>query len=93
MDVISWFSINNILVNIPLGKEGYPLSWIEAIGTIAGLLCIWLASQEKIINYLFGLINVTLFAIIFSRSSYMPVYCYKFSSLLPIFMVGMHGVE
>ncbi|MGV3069168.1 nicotinamide riboside transporter PnuC, partial [Proteus mirabilis] len=65
MDVISWFSINNILVNIPLGKEGYPLSWIEAIGTIAGLLCIWLASQEKIINYLFGLINVTLFAIIF----------------------------
>lgn len=65
MDVISWFSINNILVNIPLGKEGYALSWIEAVGTLAGLLCIWLASQEKIINYLFGLINVTLFAIIF----------------------------
>lgn len=65
MDVINWFSINNILVNIPLGKEGYALSWIEAVGTIAGLLCIWFASQEKIINYLFGLINVTLFAIIF----------------------------
>lgn len=62
---MSWFSINNILVNIPLGQGGYPLSWIEAVGTIAGLLCIWLASQEKIINYLFGLINVTLFAIIF----------------------------
>lgn len=65
MDIMSWFSINTILVNIPLGKEGYPLSWIEAVGTIAGLLCIWLASQEKIVNYLFGIINVTLFAIIF----------------------------
>ncbi|MCV5803083.1 nicotinamide riboside transporter PnuC, partial [Escherichia coli] len=30
-----------------------------------GLLCIWFASQEKTINYLFGLLNVTLFAVIF----------------------------
>lgn len=35
------------------------------MGTIAGLLCIGLASMEKISNYVFGLINVTLFAIIF----------------------------
>jgi nicotinamide mononucleotide transporter len=35
------------------------------VGTIAGLLCIWLASLEKISNYAFGLVNVTLFAIIF----------------------------
>ncbi len=35
------------------------------MGTLAGLLCIWLASLEKISNYAFGLINVTLFAIIF----------------------------
>ncbi|OCA54489.1 nicotinamide riboside transporter PnuC [Photorhabdus namnaonensis] len=62
---MDFFSINNILVNIPLGKGGYDLSWIEVVGTIAGLLCIWFASQEKIINYLFGLINVTLFAVIF----------------------------
>ncbi len=59
------FSTQNILVHIPLGAGGYDLSWIEAIGTLAGLLCIWLASLEKIINYPFGLINVTLFAIIF----------------------------
>ncbi|WP_145339197.1 nicotinamide riboside transporter PnuC [Pantoea sp. PSNIH1] len=59
------FSTQNILVHIPLGAGGYDLSWIEAFGTLAGLLCIWLASQEKISNYLFGLINVTLFAVIF----------------------------
>ncbi|MFQ1678212.1 nicotinamide riboside transporter PnuC [Pantoea dispersa] len=62
---MDFFSTHNILVHIPIGVGGYDLSWIEAIGTLAGLLCIWLASQEKIINYLFGLINVTLFAVIF----------------------------
>lgn len=64
MDMMAWFDINNTLWNIPVGG-GYALSWIEGIGTIAGLLCIWFASQEKTINYLFGLINVTLFAVIF----------------------------
>jgi nicotinamide mononucleotide transporter len=59
-----WFSIKNILVHIPLGT-GYDLSYIEAVGTIFGLMCIWYASREKIINYLYGLINVVLFCIIF----------------------------
>lgn len=62
---MDFFSTHNILVHIPVGAGGYDLSWIEAIGTVAGLLCIWLASLEKIINYAFGLINVTLFAVIF----------------------------
>ena len=62
---MDFFSIKNVMVNIPLGEGGYALSWIEAIGTVFGLLCIWCASREKIINYLFGLINVTLFAAIF----------------------------
>ncbi|MBW7982555.1 nicotinamide riboside transporter PnuC [Enterobacillus tribolii] len=62
---MDFFSTGNILVHIPLGEGGYDLSWIEAIGTLFGLLCIWFASKEKIVNYLFGLINVTLFAVIF----------------------------
>lgn len=62
---MDFFSTHNILIHIPLGTGGYDLSWIEAIGTVAGLLCIWLASLEKISNYAFGLINVTLFAVIF----------------------------
>ncbi|WP_130834438.1 nicotinamide riboside transporter PnuC [[Erwinia] mediterraneensis] len=62
---MNFFSTQNILLHIPLGVGGYDLSWIEAVGTLAGLLCIWLASQEKVINYPFGLVNVTLFAVIF----------------------------
>lgn len=64
MELMSWFDINNTLVTIPLGS-GYAMSWIEAVGTVFGLLCIWLASKEKTINYPFGLINVSLFAVIF----------------------------
>nr|WP_113864616.1 nicotinamide riboside transporter PnuC [Brenneria salicis]NMN92186.1 nicotinamide mononucleotide transporter [Brenneria salicis ATCC 15712 = DSM 30166]RBP67521.1 nicotinamide mononucleotide transporter [Brenneria salicis ATCC 15712 = DSM 30166]RLM32492.1 nicotinamide riboside transporter PnuC [Brenneria salicis ATCC 15712 = DSM 30166] len=62
---MDFFSTSNLLIHIPLGAGGYDLSWIEAVGTLFGLLCIWLASLEKTINYLFGLINVTLFAVIF----------------------------
>ncbi|WP_313360768.1 nicotinamide riboside transporter PnuC [Mixta calida] len=79
---MEFFSTQNILVHIPLGKGGYDLSWIEAVGTLAGLLCIWLASREKIVNYLFGLINVTLFAIIFFQ---IQLYA---SLLLQLFFFG-----
>ena len=37
---MDFFSVQNILVHIPIGAGGYDLSWIEAVGTIAGLLCI-----------------------------------------------------
>lgn len=43
---MDFFSVQNILVHIPIGAGGYDLSWIEAVGTIAGLLCIGLASLE-----------------------------------------------
>ncbi|AEW44457.1 nicotinamide mononucleotide transporter [Serratia symbiotica str. 'Cinara cedri'] len=42
---------------------------------IFGLLCIWYASKEKIINYLFGLINVTIFAIIFFQIQLYASFC------------------
>ncbi|MBU3894064.1 nicotinamide riboside transporter PnuC [Serratia rhizosphaerae] len=79
---MNFFSTSNIMVHIPLGAGGYDLSWIEAIGTLFGLLCIWYASQEKIINYLFGLINVTLFAVIFFQ---IQLYA---SLLLQLFFFG-----
>ncbi len=79
---MDFLSTQNMLVHIPIGAGGYDLSWIEAIGTLAGLLCIWLASLEKISNYAFGLINVTLFAIIFFQ---IQLYA---SLLLQLFFFG-----
>jgi len=63
--MMSFFSIENVMVMIPIGEGGYALSWLEAVVTLTGLLCIWFASKEKIINYLFGLITVTLASAIF----------------------------
>ena len=80
---MDFFSVQNILVHIPIGAGGYDLSWIEAVGTIAGLLCIGLASLEKISNYFFGLINV--------RFSCMPACYYRCFSLPRIFTAGMRG--
>ncbi|MTH44978.1 nicotinamide riboside transporter PnuC [Intestinirhabdus alba] len=79
---MDFFSTQNILVHIPFGAGGYDLSWIEAVGTLAGLLCIGLASMEKISNYFFGLVNVTLFAIIFFQ---IQLYA---SLLLQLFFFG-----
>lgn len=85
------FSTQNILVHIPIGAGGYDLSWIEAVGTVAGLLCIGLASLEKISNYVFGLINVTLFAIIFFQIQLYASLLLQVFFLPPISTAGMLG--
>lgn len=83
--------MQNILVHIPIGAGGYDLSWIEAVGTIAGLLCIGLASLEKISNYFFGLINVTLFGIIFFQIQLYASLLLQMFFLPRIFTAGMRG--
>lgn len=80
---MSFFRTENILMHIDLGGGvGYALSWIEAMGIMFGLLCIWCASKEKTINYLFGLISVTLFSVIFFQ-----IHLYA-SLLLQLFFFG-----
>lgn len=64
MNISTFLDVNNTLINFPIGS-GYAMSWIEAIAAITGLACVWLASKEKIINFFFGLISVTLCAIMF----------------------------
>lgn len=85
---MSWshlFSVNNTLYDF---KFGYKLSYIEAIGTVFGILCIWLASYEKIINFLFGVLNVTLFAMIFYQ-----IHLYANMLLQIIFLlINIYGI-
>jgi nicotinamide mononucleotide transporter len=44
---------------------GYPMSWIELIGTVFNLWCVWLVVRNKILNWPVGLIGVVLFGIMF----------------------------
>jgi len=60
----SLFSIHNILHHFNLGS-GYDLSYVEAVGTIFGLLCFVYAGRERRVNFVFGSINAILFAVIF----------------------------
>jgi len=54
---IAFFDINNILLVV----WSYPLSYIELIGTVFGLIAVWLATRQKISSWLVGLINVSCF--------------------------------
>ena len=56
-----FFDINNILVTL----WSYPLSYIELIGTVFGLIAVWLATRQKIISWPIGLINVSCILILF----------------------------
>lgn len=55
------FDINNICVT-PLG---YPLSYIELIGIVTGLVSVWCAARANIWTWPVGLVNVTAFFFLF----------------------------
>ena len=41
------------------------MSWIEAVATVAGVLCVWLLVRQNIWNFFFGIIQVALSAWVF----------------------------
>ncbi|HTD98704.1 MAG TPA: nicotinamide riboside transporter PnuC [Mucilaginibacter sp.] len=55
------WSIDHTLVTV----FGYPLSYIEFVGTVTGLISVWLATKSNIWTWPTGLINVTCFFLIF----------------------------
>ena len=56
-----WFSIQNTFITV----YGYPLSYIEFLGTLTGLISVWLATKSNIWTWPVGLLNVTCFFLIF----------------------------
>lgn len=56
-----WFSIQNTFITV----YGYPLSYIEFLGTLTGLISVWLATKSNIWTWPIGLLNVTCFFLIF----------------------------
>lgn len=58
---MEYFSIKNIFFSI----IDYPISYIEFVGTIAGIIAVYLAAKSDIKTWPIGLINIVLFFIIF----------------------------
>lgn len=55
------FNIENICITV----LDYPLSYVELIGTLSGLICVSLATKKNILTWPIGIINVIFFFAIF----------------------------
>jgi nicotinamide mononucleotide transporter len=58
---LTFFDINNTFVSI----FEYPLSYVEFIGTLFGLVSVWLAARDNILTWSTGLINIVFFFAVF----------------------------
>lgn len=59
--MLSIFDINVIAMTI----FNYPISWVELIGVVTGMWCVWLTAKEKISCWPVGIINIVFFFILF----------------------------
>ena len=55
------FDINSIAFSL----LGYSLSYLELIGTVSGIFCVWLTAKEKVICWPVGIVNIVFFFILF----------------------------
>lgn len=58
---MSLLDVNNIAFTI----FDYPMSWVELIGTLFGMLSVWLVVKRRIANYPVGIIGTGLFIFLF----------------------------
>ena len=63
------------------------ISWIEAIGSLSGALCVWLIVKENVWNWPLGLVNnVFYFVIFYRRRLYADMLLQAF-----FFAIGVYG--
>ncbi|MFM2269092.1 MAG: hypothetical protein RL757_2533 [Bacteroidota bacterium] len=55
------------LEEIAFNIWNYPVSWLELVGTVAGLIAVALAAMNHIWNWGIGLVNVVCFFVIFKK--------------------------
>lgn len=59
--ILAFFDVNNIAFTL----LGYPISWLELVGTIFNLACVILVARRNILTWPVGIIAVVLFGILF----------------------------
>ncbi|MEH1905863.1 MAG: nicotinamide riboside transporter PnuC [Nostoc sp.] len=59
--MVDFWSINTIAFNL----MGYPMSYIELLGTVFYLWSVWLISQRKILTWPIGIVSVLLYMALF----------------------------
>jgi nicotinamide mononucleotide transporter len=66
-DFFSFFNVDQVLLQL----DGREVSVLEALATLCGLTCVFLAMRAKVLNFWIGYIyNVFLFALFFQKGLY-----------------------
>ncbi len=58
--MLQFFSVDTIAFDV----FGYPLSYVELIGTIFNLWSVWLVTRRRIETWPVGLVGITLFLLV-----------------------------
>lgn len=79
---MSFFEINNIAFEL----IGYPISYVELIGTLFGLVSVYLASRANILTWATGIINeVFLFILFFQVQLYADMFLQIYFFVVTLF--------
>src|SRR5688572_27335460 len=65
---MAFFDIENIFFTV----LGYPMSYLEFFGTLAGAVAVWLSAKANVWSWPIGIINVTLFFFLFYQVQLYP---------------------
>lgn len=65
---MQFFDIRSIFFEV----LGYPMSYLEFVGTIAGAIAIWLSARANVWSWLLGIVNVVLFFFLFYQVQLYP---------------------
>ncbi|MBK9960819.1 MAG: nicotinamide mononucleotide transporter [Saprospiraceae bacterium] len=66
---------------------GYPVSYMEFVGTVFGIAGVWLAAKANILTWPVGLVNIILFFLIFYQ---VQLYSDMFLQIY-FFMISLYG--
>jgi nicotinamide mononucleotide transporter len=59
--ILKFFSVDTVMFTL----LNYPMSYLELIGTVFGIWCVWLTVKERISCWPIGIINILLFMALF----------------------------
>lgn len=59
--MFSFFSIDNVFFSV----LGYPMSYLEFVGTILNIASVWLVARKHVLNWPVGIVAVVLFGALF----------------------------
>lgn len=68
--------------------QGMPFDWLGLVAAVTGLLCVVLAAHGNILNYAFGIINVTTYAYISFTSNLLGDFALNLFYYLPLQFIG-----